>query len=234
MVMVIHKKHSLYISFMNSKMIKIHVSESSGEVSADVISPENAKCVMVLAHGAGAPMTHPFMYKLSTELAHSGIATLRFNFPYMEQKKKRPDLPAVAHKAISAAIIKAEELFPLLPVICAGKSFGGRMSSQLLAKESFKSVRAIVFYGFPLHPVNAPGVDRAEHLKDVKVPMLFLQGSKDALAELSLITKVTSSLPLSTLEILDGADHSFKAGKKDSIVDLSKKTQQWLTMQKIL
>jgi predicted alpha/beta-hydrolase family hydrolase len=221
-------RNNFYISSMKPGTLKINVGGSSGEVSAAVIASEKSKVVMVLAHGAGAPMSHPFMTKLSEELEGAGVATLRFNFPYMEQGKKRPDVPAVAHKTISAAIACAEELFPGIPIVCAGKSFGGRMSSQLLSKEHIASVKAIVFYGFPLHPTNAPGVERAEHLASVRVPMLFLQGSRDSLAELSLIKNVTSALPLATLEVFEGADHSFKAGKKDFIVDLSKKTETWL------
>jgi predicted alpha/beta-hydrolase family hydrolase len=219
---------------MNSNRIKIKISESLGEVSGEFIGPENAKVVMTLAHGAGAGMDHPFMKSLAIDLAQYGIATLRFNLHYMEKGKKRPDPPAIAHKVISAAIDTVCERYPQSSVIVSGKSFGGRMSSQLLATAPPSSVKGLVFYGFPLHPANQPGLDRADHLYHVKVPMLFLQGTRDALAEMSLVNKVVRELPLATLEVIENADHSFKVGKKDSIVDLSKKTENWLKGLNIL
>jgi predicted alpha/beta-hydrolase family hydrolase len=175
---------------------------------------------MTLAHGAGAGMDHVFMTTLATGLSEVGVATLRFNFPFTEQKKMRPDTPAVAHQTIATAIDKALELYPSLPVFVSGKSFGGRMSSQYLALNQRKDVKGIVFYGFPLHPAGKPSTDRAEHLKDVKVPMLFLQGTKDTLATWDLIETVCKPLKKASLVKLEGADHSFKAGKKIDIMPL--------------
>jgi len=183
---------------------------------------------MTLAHGAGAGMEHHFMEQLATALSAAGIATLRFNFPFAENKKGRPDTPAVAHQTIEAAIGKAQELFPSLPLFVAGKSFGGRMSSQYLAAHAPATVKGLVFYGFPLHPAGKPGTNRAEHLKEVKVPMLFLQGTRDTLATWDLIEPLCKSLKKATLVKLEGADHSFKAGKTDTISLLTEATQAWV------
>ena len=146
-----------------------------------------------------------------------GIATVRFNFPFAENKKGRPDSPAVAHQAIKAAIAKTQELFQQMPLFVAGKSFGGRMSSQYLSANHDAAVSGIIFYGFPLHPAGKPSTERAEHLQQVQLPMLFLQGTKDALATWELIEAVCKPLRLATLVKLEGADHSFKAGKKDTM-----------------
>ncbi|MBI1768604.1 MAG: dienelactone hydrolase family protein [Bacteroidetes bacterium] len=183
---------------------------------------------MTLAHGAGAGMNHPFMTSLANELAELNFATLRFNFAYMEQKKKRPDVPAVAHKAVEAALNKANELFPKIPLFVSGKSFGGRMSSQYLSIHKPSVVKGIVFFGFPLHPAGSPSIERAEHLKEVNVPMLFLQGTRDTLAEWSLIEKVTLDLPLATLIKMEGADHSFKRGKENLIPMLASEVKKWI------
>lgn len=191
--------------------IQVSVTDT---ISAELYSPENPKVIYVFAHGAGAGMQHAFMKELSAALATHNIATLRYNFLYMEQKKKRPDFPAVAHQAVAAAISKAHELFPTLPVFAGGKSFGGRMTSQFRAKHQTEFVKGIVFVGFPLHPAGKPSIERADHLKSISIPMLFLQGTRDALAEFSLITEVTDSLPTATLIKFEGADHSFKAGKQ--------------------
>jgi hypothetical protein len=214
-------------------IFNLHLSNinppSVGKVSAQYIAPAGAKCILSLAHGAGAGMNHPFMVSLANSLAESGIATLRFNFPFAENKKGRPDVPAVAHKTIEAAIIEAQRLSPGLPVLAAGKSFGGRMSSQYVSTHPETSVKGIIFYGFPLHAAGKPSTDRAAHLKNVKVPMLFLQGSRDALAQWDLIELVCSSLPKATLIKIDGADHSFKAGKINTIEMLSKATENWVS-----
>ena len=183
---------------------------------------------MTLAHGAGADMHHSFMVTLSQSLSEVDIATLRFNFPFTENKKGRPDSPAVAHQTIEAAILKAGKLFPKLPLFVAGKSFGGRMTSQSLAALPNNNVKGIIFYGFPLHAPGKPSVERAEHLKDVKSPMLFLQGSKDEFATWKLIEKVTSSLPLAELVRIEGANHGFKAGKQDIIKILTTITADWI------
>lgn len=159
---------------MKTRSLKILVSPSIGKVSAEYIAPPDAKCILVLAHGAGAGMNHPFMVALANSLEETGIATLRFNFPFAENKKGRPDMPPVAQKTIEAAIAKAQQLSKDLPVFVSGKSFGGRMASQYVSTHPENPVKGIIFYGFPLHPPGKPSTDRAEHLKNVKVPMLFL------------------------------------------------------------
>ena len=212
---------------MQKKSLKILVSKEIGKVSAKCIIPAKPGCVLSIAHGAGAGMEHIFMETLATQLAEQGIATLRFNFPFTENKKGRPDSPPIAHQTIKAAIAKAHELFPKLPLFAAGKSFGGRMSSQYLSLNHDDSVQGLIFYGFPLHQPGNPSVERAEHLKQVNVPMLFLQGTKDALATITLIEKVTKPLKNAKLVKLEGADHSFKAGKKDIMSELVAATKQW-------
>ncbi|KAA2245476.1 alpha/beta hydrolase [Chitinophaga agrisoli] len=213
---------------MNTQSIKIAVSPAIGDVSGIYITPEKPTCIFTLAHGAGAGMDHSFMETLADALSKVGIATLRFNFPFAENKKGRPDTPAVAHATIAAAIAKARELQPALPLFASGKSFGGRMSSQYLAANPDGNVKGIVFYGFPLHPSGKPSIDRAEHLKALKIPMLFLQGSKDTLATWDLIEGVCKSLKKATLVKLEGADHSFKAGKKDVMSLLVEETGKWV------
>jgi len=213
---------------MHTQSLALPVSAEIGNVSAEYMMPENCTCIMVLAHGAGAGMNHSFMVSLSNSLSETGIATLRFNFPFMENKKARADTPAVAHQAITAAVSKAQELFPSLPLFVAGKSFGGRMSSQYLSANNNIAVKGIIFYGFPLHPSGKPSADRAEHLKQVKQPMLFLQGTKDELATWDLIEPVCNSLKRATLVKIEGADHSFKAGKKDIISVLVTATDDWI------
>jgi uncharacterized protein len=214
------------------KSFKLKVSPAIGSVSAKYITPDKPVCIFTLAHGAGAGMDHVFMETLAESLSEVGIATLRFNFPFAENKKGRPDTPAVAHATIEAAIKKAQELHPKLPLFVSGKSFGGRMSSQYLAAHSDTSVKGIVFYGFPLHPSGKPSIERADHLKELKIPMLFLQGSKDTLATWELIESVSSSLKKATLVKFEGADHSFKAGKKDVMSLLVAETKSW--MEKII
>jgi predicted alpha/beta-hydrolase family hydrolase len=213
---------------MKTRSLKIQVSPAIGKVSAEYIAPTDAKCIMTLAHGAGAGMNHPFMTALANSLGETGIATLRFNFPFTENKKGRPDVPAVAQKTIEAAIEKAQQLSADLPLWVAGKSFGGRMSSQYLSTHPESLVKGIIFYGFPLHAAGKPSTDRAAHLKDVKVPMLFLQGTRDALAQSDLIEEVCSSLRKATLIKIEGADHSFKAGKINTIEILSEATSKWI------
>ncbi len=183
---------------------------------------------MTISHGAGAGMDHIFMVQLATALADLGVATIRFNFPFAEQKKFRPDPPAVAHKTIEEVIAYVSKTYPSLPLFVSGKSFGGRMTSQLLAAHPNPAIRGIIFYGFPLHQAGKPSVDRAEHLKEVKVPMLFLQGTKDTLANIGLIETVCSSLPKAKLVKFEDADHSFKAKKENNIEALARTTVQWI------
>lgn len=216
---------------MITQALSIHVSPSVGFVSAECIIPEKSNSVITLAHGAGAGMNHPFMVTLTQSLAVAGIATLRFNFPFSEQKKKRPDVPAVTHKTIEAAIHKAHELFPSVPLFVSGKSFGGRMSSQYLSLHTNAHVKGIIFYGFPLHAPGKPSIERSAHLKDVKVPMLFLQGTRDELATWSLIESVCLSLPLAVLVKIEGANHAFKAGKQNIVPALANATRDWIKSQ---
>ena len=219
---------------MKTRSLSLTISPEIGKVSAVLITPIHPIAIMTLAHGAGAGMNHEFMLTLSKLLAEKNIATLRFNFPYMENKKGRPDVPAIAHKAIEAAVRKAQKLFPSLPVLISGKSFGGRMSSQYLAAHPDVDVKAIIFYGFPLHQPGKPSVERAEHLKDLKVPMLFLQGTKDEFATYDLIKRTCASLPSATLVIIEGANHSFKAGKQEMMPMLAAATWNWINTLKNL
>lgn len=208
--------------------LKIFVSDTLGSVSAEFIEADSSAALLTLAHGAGAGMNHSFMSTLAKELAHHGISTLRFNFPFMENKKGRPDVPAIAHKTIEVAINKASELLPRVPLFASGKSFGGRMSSQYLSKAKQDFIKGIIFYGFPLHPRGKPSADRAEHLKDIKIPTLFIQGTRDELAEWSLIENVTNNLSQATLRKIEGADHAFKAGKQNLIPTLAMLTSHWI------
>jgi predicted alpha/beta-hydrolase family hydrolase len=213
---------------MKTKSLSIKISSLIGTVSAESIIPSKSKCIMTIAHGAGAGMRHSFMVTLAQLLAEQGIATLRFNFPFTENRKGRPDTPAVAHQTIEAAILKAQKLFPKLPLFVAGKSFGGRMCSQYLSTHHNIATKGIVFYGFPLHAPGKPSIERAEHLKDVTVPMLFLQGSRDEFATWKLIASVCSSLPLAELVKIEGANHAFKAGKQDIMKLITTITNDWI------
>lgn len=177
----------------------------------------------VFAHGAGAGMRHAFMAAAAQGLAARGVSVLRFDFPFMEAGSKRPDSPAIAHAAVREAVGEAARRFPGLPLFAGGKSFGGRMTSQAQAEAPLPGVRGLAFFGFPMHPAGKPGVERAKHLADVDVPMLFLQGTRDALAEWPLIEKTTASLGArATLERVDGADHAFhvlkSSGRNDAQV----------------
>ena len=213
---------------MNTRSLSLEVSPVIGAVTAEYTIPDAPKHIMTLAHGAGAGMQHAFMVGLASSLAEVGIATLRFNFPFTEHMKGRPDTPAVAHATIAAAIAHARESYPGLPLYAAGKSFGGRMSSQYLAANPGVKVKGIVFYGFPLHPAGKPGIERAEHLHEIKTRMLFLQGTKDDLAVWDLISSVCASLPKATLVKIDGANHMFKAGKRDVMAELVEATKGWV------
>jgi predicted alpha/beta-hydrolase family hydrolase len=196
---------------------------SGGSTSALLQLPAKPEACYVFAHGAGAGMDHAFMAAMAQGLAERNIATLRFNFPFMEQGSKRPDSPAVAQAAIRAAVAEASRRLPKVPLFAGGKSFGGRMTTQAQAAEPLPGVRGIVLVGFPLHPSGKPSTERAAHLSDVKVPMLFLQGTRDALADLDLITQATASLGKSvTLHVVEAADHAFhvlvRSGRNDEQV----------------
>ena len=198
---------------------------NAGSVSALLIRPGAARACFIFAHGAGAGMTHPFMEAVATGLAERGVATLRYQFPYMEKASKRPDPPGVAQAAVRATVAEAGRHCADLRLIAGGKSFGGRMASQAQAQAAapLAGVRGLAFLGFPLHPAGKPSSDRARHLADVRIPMLFLQGTRDNLAELSLLEPVVKSLgPSASLHRVEGADHSFhvpaRSGRKDSEV----------------
>ena len=189
-------------------------------VSGLLQAPANARAGCVLAHGAGAGMNHPFMAAVAQGLAARGISTLRYEFPYMERGSKRPDVPRVAHAAVRAAVAHAVAAWPGLPLFAGGKSFGARMSSQAQAASPLAQVRGLVFIGFPLHPAKQPGDERAKHLDEVQVPMLFLQGSRDDLADAALVRALVERLGTrATLVSVDQADHSFhvpaKSGRND-------------------
>jgi len=169
----------------------------------------------VFAHGAGAGMNHPFMQRAAEALEARGIAPHRFDFPYMQAKKSRPDPPAVAEEAVRQAVAEAARQHPGLPILAGGKSFGGRMTSQAQASQPMPGVRGLVFFGFPLHPPGRPGTSRAEHLTSVDVPMLFLQGTRDEFAQLDLLQQVVRGLgDRATLHLVEDGDHSFKAPKR--------------------
>lgn len=213
--------------------MKIKVSDKIGSVSIEIVKPAKPIAVIVLAHGAGAGMQHPFMQQLCVELKNFSMATVRFNFPFTENKKGRPDVPTVAHATIEAVIEVTKNKFSKLPLFLSGKSFGGRMSSQLMSVKNIEGVKGIIFYGFPLHQPGNPGIERADHLKKVKVPMLFLQGTRDALANLPMIKQVVKGLKKGNLVSLEGADHSFKAPGQNLIPILAQETSDWIS-QKIV
>jgi predicted alpha/beta-hydrolase family hydrolase len=207
---------------MSAKSVTFAVGES-GKTSGLWLLPKAAKTCLVLAHGAGAGMTHKSMTAIAEGLAARGIATLRFNFLYMQKGSGRPDAPPLAHAAVRAAVAEATKLAPKLPLFAGGKSFGGRMTSQAQALEPLPNVRGLVFFGFPLHQAGKPSVERAKHLDDVKLSMLFLSGSRDMLADLPALKKVVTSLgKRAKLAEFDDADHSFhvpaRTGKKDAEV----------------
>jgi uncharacterized protein len=205
-----------------ARPVTIRVSDTQS-VSGLLEVPPRARACYVFAHGAGAGMSHPFMAAIAEGLAQRGVATLRYQFPYMERGSKRPDAPTLAHATVRAAVAEAARVAPGLALVAGGKSFGGRMTSQAQAIAPLAGVRGLVFLGFPLHPAKKPSDDRARHLFDVKVPMLFLQGTRDALAELSLLQPLVDRLgPLAALKLFAGADHSFhvagRAGRSDAEV----------------
>ncbi len=189
-------------------------------VSALLTRPRAARACYVFAHGAGAGMAHAFMTEAAEGLAARGIATLRYQFPYMEKGGKRPDPPTVAQSAVRAAVAEAARAFPSLPLIAGGKSFGGRMTSQAQAKAPLPGVVGLAFFGFPLHAAGKPSSERADHLGDVRVPVLFLQGSADKLAEIDLLKPVLNKLGArATLHLVNGADHSFHVPKRSGRSD---------------
>ena len=203
------------------KRLKLLVPDA-GEVSALWLRPADARWLLVLAHGAGAGMSHPFMEKLAQELGELAVSTFRYQFPYMEQRRRVPDSPAVLTSTVRAAVRAASQTAPDLPILAGGKSMGGRMSSQAAAEHppEFEGVRGLVFFGFPLHPPGRPGTKRAEHLAQVGKPMLFFQGTRDQFADLKLLRPVCAKLgALATLHGIEAADHSFHVLKSSGKTD---------------
>jgi predicted alpha/beta-hydrolase family hydrolase len=207
------------MNVLSAQKLKIETGNTTS-VSALLLHPPRARACFVFAHGAGAGMTHPFMETVATGLGERGIATLRYQFPYMELGSKRPDRPAVAHAAVRAAVAEAARCCPGLALIAGGKSFGGRMTSQAQAITPLAGVRGLAFLGFPLHPAGKPSDERAAHLADIHIPMLFVQGTGDKLAELNLLEPFIEKLgPSASLDLVQAADHSFhvpaRSGRND-------------------
>lgn len=206
----------------NTEPLTIRIDDDQS-VGGLLIAPARPTTCFVFAHGAGAGMTHAFMSTFAERLAERSVATVRYQFPYMENGSKRPDAPKVAHAAVRAATAEALRRFPGLPLIAGGKSFGARMTSQAQALEPLPGVGGLAFVGFPLHPAGKPAVDRADHLTQVGIPMLVLQGTRDELAELALLQPVVKGLgSLATLALCDDADHAFhvrvRSGRTDAQV----------------
>ena len=222
---------------MRAQPTLIRIDENAS-VSGALMAPPRARSIFVFSHGAGADMSHAFMEETAVALAARDIATLRFNFPFMERAGERrfarPDAPVVAHATVRAAIAHARALAPALKVFAGGKSFGARMTSQAFAERSIADVSGLVFLGFPLHAAGKPSTLRAEHLRDVRAPMLFVQGTRDTLAELALVREVCASLPTARLHVVDGADHGFgvlvRSGRKrpDVMAEVADVVAQWI------
>ena len=201
--------------------LPIAVAERADGVSGLLLRPDGARLLYVLAHGAGAGMRHPFLESIAQGLAERSIATLRYQFLYMERRSRRPDPPAVAAATVRAAVAEAARVAPGLPLIAGGKSFGGRMTSTAQAQEALPGVRGLVFLGFPLHPPGRPADKRAEHLAEVRIPMLFLQGDRDEFADLKLLRPMVKQLgELATLHLVEGGDHSFHVLKRSGRTDV--------------
>ncbi len=214
--------------------LKFQASRSAGEVSALLVRPEGARWLMVVGHGAGAGMRHHFMEDAAAALVARGIATLRYQFPYVERGLSRPDPQPVLLATVRSAVAAGRAAASDLPLLAGGKSMGGRMTSLASSKEALDGVRGLVFFGFPLHPAGAPAVERGEHLAAVTAPMLFLQGTRDKLADLGLLRPVVERLgSRATLHVLEGADHSFNVLKRsgrtsaDVLEDLARTVAAW-------
>lgn len=221
---------------MPERETQFSVKGTATRVSGLFMSPANAECVLVFGHGAGAGMKHPFMSAISGGLERLRVATFRYQFPYLESGAKRPDPKPLLLSTVRAAVAQAQDLGNGLPLFLGGKSMGGRMSSIAMAEDPIREILGIVFFGFPLHPPGVPSDSRAEHLSLIDVPMLFLQGTRDKLADLKLLKPVVKKLgTLATIHIIEGADHSFhvpkSSGKSDADVcdNLSEATSSWMS-----
>jgi hypothetical protein len=222
------------MNIVSLQQLKLKI-DSTTDVSALLLHPQKARACFVFAHGAGAGMTHEFMEKVAAGLRDRGIATLRYQFPYMEKASRRPDAPAIAHAAVRAAVAEAARCCPGLSLVAGGKSFGGRMTSQAQAIAPLAGVRGLAFLGFPLHPADKPSETRAKHLADVHVPMLFVQGTRDKLAQPQLLEGVMTRLgPSASLHQVAEADHSFhvlaRSGRNDGDVmrEIVAKLSDWI------
>jgi uncharacterized protein len=223
------------MSVSRGKQIQFFVNEKGGIVSGLLLQPSGARALLLLAHGAGAGMRHSFMEDLAAKLADQNVATLRYQFPYMEKRTKRPDSSSVLMDTVRAAVAAAKKHAGALPLFAGGKSMGGRMTSLAAAEEPLDGVRGLIFFGFPLHAAGKPGAERGQHLAEIKIPMLFLQGSRDALAELKLLKLLCAKIgKRAELFVVDGGDHSFhmlkSAGRSDGEVleNVVKKTAGWI------
>jgi uncharacterized protein len=218
-----------------AKDIQFVVNDKAGVVSGLLMNPPEARALLILAHGAGAGMRHRFLDQAAVKLSAANVATLRYQFPCMEKRRKRPDSEAVLKDTVRAAVAAAHKLVGDLPLFAGGKSMGGRMTSLAAAQEPLDGVRGLIFFGFPLHAAGRPGAERGAHLTDVRIPMLFLQGSRDALADLKLLKPLCAKIGESAeLMVVEGGDHSFHMSKSakrsdeevlDSVVE---KTTAWI------
>jgi predicted alpha/beta-hydrolase family hydrolase len=215
--------------------IQFPVNAKAGVVSGLLIKPQDAKALLVLAHGAGAGMRHRFMEDTAAKLAELGVATLRYQFPYMEKRTKRPDSESMLTDTVHAAVAAAKKVAGDLPLFAGGKSMGGRMTSLAAAMQPLDGVRGLIYLGFPLHAVGKPGAERGAHLAEIKLPMLFLQGSRDALADLKLLKPLCRKLGKGVeLFIIDGGDHSFhmlksaKRSDEEALGEAVKKAARWI------
>jgi predicted alpha/beta-hydrolase family hydrolase len=216
--------------------LRVEVSEDVGDVSALLLRPDAARCLLVLAHGAGAGMRHTFMASIAERLARRGVATLRYQFPYLEAGRRAPNPPALLTATVRAAVDVAADVAGDLPLLAGGKSMGGRMTSLAAAADPLPGVRGIVFFGFPLHAAGRPATERGDHLRGVSVPMLFVQGTRDRLADPTLMRPLCDDLGArAELHIVEGGDHSFhtpkRAGRSDAEVldELAAAVEGWAT-----
>jgi predicted alpha/beta-hydrolase family hydrolase len=221
------------MSSETTREIVIDAGARSGEVEGLLQIPPHASRLLVFAHGAGAGMRHAFMESAASALGEHGIATLRYQFPYMQKKSRRPDPPAVLHATVRAAVRAAAAAAPDLPLLAGGKSMGGRMTSQAAADEPLEGVQGLVFFGFPLHAAGSPSSERGAHLSRVDLPMLFLQGTRDKLAELERLRPLLAAIPRAKLAVFEGADHSFhlpkSAGRTDDdlLAEVARTVADW-------
>jgi uncharacterized protein len=224
------------VSQFSTEEIRFLASDKAGAVSGLFLRPQAAKALLVLAHGAGAGMHHRFMEQISEKLADLAVATLRYQFPYMEKRIKRPDTEAVLTITVRAAVAAAKKHAETLPLFAGGKSMGGRMTSLAAARAPLDDVRGLIYFGFPLHAAGRPSADRGQHLTDITVPMLFLQGSRDTLADLKLLKPLCARLgKRAELFVIDGGDHSFhvlkSSGRSDdqALEDVARKVAAWIS-----